>query len=100
MNYDTLCVIVFVVIKTNALKMRQNLGRVLRRLAKTGQPILVEQNRRPTAVLISLKDYQEHFADVESDKRREELVAMIKATRLKLPRGKTSLSLIREIRSS
>lgn len=37
MNYDTLRVIVFIVIKTNALKMRQNLGSVLKRLAKTSR---------------------------------------------------------------
>lgn len=87
-------------LKTNALKMRQNLGSVLERLVKTGRPVLVERNRKPAAVLISLKDYQERFADREADLRREELVARIKAARLKLPKGKTSLSLIREIRSS
>ena len=49
--------------KTNALKMRQNLGSVLRKLSKTGRPVLVEQNRKPVAVLISLEDYQKRFTD-------------------------------------
>lgn len=87
-------------LKTNALKMRQNLGHVLKRLAKTGSPVLVERNRKPAAVLISLKDYNERFADIQADKRREALVAKIKSANLRLPKGKTSLDFIREIRSS
>lgn len=36
---------------------------VLRGLERDGKPILVGKDRRPTAVLISLRDYQERFAD-------------------------------------
>lgn len=86
--------------KTNALKMRQNLGKVLKRLAATGEPVIVEKNRKPTAVLISLDDYYKRFVDVEADRRRRELVEKIENARIKIPSGKTSLDFIREIRAS
>lgn len=58
--------------KVNALKVRQSLGRVLRDLDRTGEPILVEKDRQPRAVLISLRDFGERFVDrtVEEDRRR------------------------------
>ena len=84
---------------TNALKMRQNLGRVLKILAASGSPILVEQNRKPVAVLISIEDYQKRFVDVEADLQREEIIKKIKAAQIQLPKNKTTLDLIREIRS-
>lgn len=86
--------------RTNALKMRQNLGSVLRKLAATGKPILVEQNRKPAAVLISLKDYHGRFVDLEADRQRREIVERIKRAAIKLPKGKTALDIIREIRAS
>ena len=86
--------------KTNALKMRQNLGKVLKKLAATGRPVLVEKNRKPAAVLISLEDYHKRFVDAEADQLREEIVQKIKTARIKLPRGETSLDIIREMRAS
>ncbi|MBI2340866.1 MAG: type II toxin-antitoxin system Phd/YefM family antitoxin [Deltaproteobacteria bacterium] len=85
--------------KTNALKIRQNLGAMLKRLKKTGEPILLEKNREPAAVIISLEDYQKRFADYDADRKREAAVEKIKQANIKLPPGKTSLDLIREIRS-
>lgn len=84
--------------KTNALKLRQNLGSVLKKLQKTGEPILLEKNRQPAAVIISLEDYQKRFADYDAARKREEIVEKIKNARGKLPPGKTSLDLIRELR--
>ncbi|MBI2336226.1 MAG: type II toxin-antitoxin system Phd/YefM family antitoxin [Deltaproteobacteria bacterium] len=86
--------------RTNALKMRQNLGKVLKRLRLIGKPILVEQNRKPVAALISLEDYQKRFVDIEADQKREALVQEIKRAKLQLPSGKSSLDLIRELRGS
>lgn len=93
-------VILTVMDTTNALKLRQNLGRILKKLKKTGKPILVEKNREPAAVLISLDDYKKRFADYGADAEREALVERIKNTKIKLPQGKTSLDFIRELRSS
>ena len=55
--------------KTNALKLRQSLGMILKDLQKTGQPLLVEKDRKPAAVLITVEDYFKRFVDREADER-------------------------------
>ncbi len=82
----------------NALELRQSLGRVLKRLAKTGQPILLEKDRKPAAVIISLEDYRTRFVDVEADRRRTEMVERIKQASLRTPKGRTALDLLRDLR--
>jgi len=86
--------------KVNALQLRQSLGRVLRRLEKTGEPILLEKDRKPAAVIISLEEYRKRFVDVEADQQRREIVERIKAANLRPPKGRTTLDLIRELRGS
>jgi prevent-host-death family protein len=85
--------------KINALEMRQSLGKVLRQLEKGSGPVLVEQRRHPVAVLISLEDYQKRFADRDADEKRREIVAKIRELRFKAPAGKTTLDLLRDVRS-
>lgn len=84
--------------KATALQLRQSLGAILKKLASTGRPILIEKDRMPAAVLISIEDYQKRFVDVQADALREKLVEKIKKARLPLPDGVSSLDLIREIR--
>ena len=86
--------------KVNALQLRQSLGRVLQRLKKTGQPILLEKDRKPAAVIISLEDFRTRFVDVEADSLRREMVERIRDARLKTPQSKTTLDLLRELRGS
>jgi prevent-host-death family protein len=85
--------------KTNALQMRQSLGAILDQLQNHGEPILVEKGREPVAVLISIEDYKKRFVDVEADSMRRELVNKIRSANIKLPSGKSSLDIIRELRS-
>jgi PHD/YefM family antitoxin component YafN of YafNO toxin-antitoxin module len=82
----------------NALQLRQSLGRVLQRLRKNGRPILIERDRKPAAVLISLDDYRRRFVDVEADRLRAEMVERIKRAELAPPKGSSSLDLVREVR--
>ena len=84
--------------KANALELRQNMGKIIEKMQKTGQPILLEKDRKPVAVLISLDDYQKRFVDVDADIKRRELVQKIKDAKLKLPKGKTSLEILRDLR--
>jgi PHD/YefM family antitoxin component YafN of YafNO toxin-antitoxin module len=84
--------------KVNALQLRQSLGRVLQRLHKTGRPILLEKDRKPAAVLISLEDYRKRFVDVEADRLRTEMVERIKRAELRAPKGMTSVDLVHEVR--
>jgi len=86
--------------KTNALKLRQSFGAVLKKLKATGKPILVEKDRAPAAVLITIEDYNKRFVDVDADISRDELVRKIAAAKLKLPKGLSSLDMVRSIRSA
>ncbi|MBI5505105.1 MAG: type II toxin-antitoxin system Phd/YefM family antitoxin [Deltaproteobacteria bacterium] len=84
--------------KVNALELRQSLGRVLQRLEKNGFPILLEKDRQPVAVIISLEDYRKRFVDVEADQLRREMVERIKSAGLRTPKGISTLDLVRELR--
>ena len=84
--------------KTNALDLRQNMGKIVSDLLKTGQPVLIEKSRKPVAVLISLADYQARFVDKEADEKRKELVSEIRKAQLTLPEGSSSLALVRKLR--
>jgi antitoxin Phd len=66
---------------TNALEVRRSLGKVLSRLARKGEPILVERNGKPAAILISIEDFRERFADIEAAEERKQLVEEILAMR-------------------
>jgi len=83
----------------NALQLRQSLGRILKRLAKTGRPILLEKDRKPAAVIISLEDYRTRFVDIEADRRRRDTVERIKSAVLRTPKGSSTLDILREVRS-
>ncbi|MBI1860065.1 MAG: type II toxin-antitoxin system Phd/YefM family antitoxin [Deltaproteobacteria bacterium] len=85
--------------KTNALQLRQSMGKVMKDLLKTGEPILIEKGRTPVAVLITLEDYQKRFVDKDADVRRKEIVEKILASRLEAPPGQKSIDVIRDIRS-
>ena len=84
--------------KTNALQLRQSLGAILKKLQSDKQPILIERNSKPAAVLITLEDYQKRFVDREADEMRKQLVRKIKELRTALPDGQTSANLMRELR--
>lgn len=85
----------------NALTVRQSLGRVLRDLDRTGEPVLVEKNRQPRAVLISLKDFGERFVDRVAAEERRRLVERVRAFAERAqPTGekKSAVELLRELR--
>ena len=85
----------------NALKLRQSLGKVLRQLQKGGRPIVVERNRQPVAVLVSMRDFSERFADKRAMALREQLVREIHAFReSQQPSTPDTVSLLREARSA
>jgi prevent-host-death family protein len=85
--------------KTNALELRRALGKVLQRLERDGAPILIEKARRPTAVLISLRDYQERFADAAAAGERERLAEEILALKRRArPSRRRSVDILRELR--
>jgi prevent-host-death family protein len=85
--------------RANALELRRALGKVLERLKRDGTPILIEKGRRPTAVLISLRDYHERFVDAIAAEERERLAAEILALRSRARRSRRrAVDLVRELR--
>ena len=86
--------------KANALQIRQNLGAILKLLKKDGKPILVEKDRQPQAVLISLEDYRKRFVDVDADAKRKDLIEFIKAAEIEVDKGQDGVTLVRSVRES
>lgn len=83
----------------NALELRQALGRILRSLERDGAPVFIERRGQAAAVLISLKDYRERFVDHAADQERRAIVDRIRELQFPRPGKKSSLDLLRELRS-
>ena len=65
--------------RVSALALRQSLGRVVAMLQRTGEPVLLQRGRRPVAVLISLRDFQERFVEKAASEARGAVLAEIDA---------------------
>ena len=85
---------------TNAIEVRRSLGKVLSLLAKGGEPVLVERNGKPAAVLISIEDYRERFADGQAAEERLQLVEEILASRVPARGKQTSVGAVRALRGA
>ena len=80
----------------NALQIRQSFGKILKRLQSHDEPIIVEKGRKPVAVLISLKTFQERFIDYREQKKRQELLRTFTDS-ASLP-AEDSLAVLRDLR--
>lgn len=65
--------------KVNALQLRQSVSKIVSRLQKNGEPILLEKGRKPVAVIISLEDFKKRFVEKDADEQRKKLQARIVA---------------------
>jgi len=65
-------------------------GSPLRTSSTFGEPILVERNGKPAAVLISLLEFRERFADVDAAEERQRLVQEVLAMRKRAKGAKRS----------
>lgn len=82
----------------NALTLRNNLGKVLDGLSRSGEPILVSKGKTVRAVLITPEDFQRRFLDLQSEEQRQKLLATIARLRSPNRSGKSSLETLRELR--
>jgi prevent-host-death family protein len=64
-------------VRVTALELRQSLGKVVARLKKTGEPILLEKGRKPVAVLITVEQFEERFVEKAATEARTRLMAEI-----------------------
>jgi PHD/YefM family antitoxin component YafN of YafNO toxin-antitoxin module len=65
--------------EVTAAELRQAMGKVARRLERTGEPVLLKLGNKPVGVLVSVKDFEERFALLDAAARREELMKEILA---------------------
>jgi PHD/YefM family antitoxin component YafN of YafNO toxin-antitoxin module len=82
----------------NALTLRNNLGKVLDALEKSGEPVLISKARAIKAVLITPEDFKRRFIDVQSEDEKKKLLATIERLRSPNISGKDSLEVLRELR--
>jgi PHD/YefM family antitoxin component YafN of YafNO toxin-antitoxin module len=84
--------------KVNALELRQSLGKVVAGLDRTGEPILLEKGRKPVAVLISLRDFRERFAEKQAAEERAAVIAAIDRLARKSSDPTAAVDVLRELR--
>lgn len=85
--------------KINALELRQSLSKLINRLQKKGEPILLEKGRKPAAVIISLDDFKTRFIEKEADERRRRVQQKILSLVRKSDVPESAEELIRRLRS-
>lgn len=84
--------------RVNALALRQSLGKVVASLERTGEPILLEKGRRPVAVLISLRDFEERFVEKAAADARERILAEIDRLARESVDTTTGVDAVRDLR--
>ena len=85
--------------RVNALELRQSLGKVVAALQRNGEPIILEKGRKPVAVLISLRDFQERFVEKAAAEARAAVLEEM--DRLAIPSADQTpaVELLRELRT-
>jgi PHD/YefM family antitoxin component YafN of YafNO toxin-antitoxin module len=68
--------------EVNAAELRQAMGKVAKRLARTGEPILLKLGKKAVGVLVSVKDFEERFALHDAAARRRALMEEVLADRI------------------
>lgn len=58
----------------SATEVKNRFGRMLRQIAKTGGPIIVERDGKPVAVILSMSEYQRMQPQAAPDDKQRELL--------------------------
>ncbi|MDQ7830160.1 MAG: type II toxin-antitoxin system Phd/YefM family antitoxin [Desulfovibrionaceae bacterium] len=82
----------------NALTLRNRLGEVLERLARTGEPIAVSKGRVVQAVLVTPADFEKRFLEFQSREKQRALLARVRSLRQAGVSPEEGLAALREIR--
>ncbi|MCX5895567.1 MAG: type II toxin-antitoxin system Phd/YefM family antitoxin [Proteobacteria bacterium] len=82
----------------NALTLRNNLGKILETLTKSGEPILLSKKNSIKAVLITPEDFKKRFLDVQAEEDKRAFLENIKKLKATKTEKKDSLQVIRELR--
>ena len=84
--------------EVNALKIRNNLGKILDRLNKSGEPILISKNRKIRAVLVTPEQFERRFLDWQAQGERRRFLAAMKQLKKSRKGNITTLAVLRKLR--
>ncbi len=84
--------------EVNALKIRNNLGKILDRLNKSGEPILISKNRKIRAVLVTPEQFERRFLDWQAQDERQRFLAAMKQLKKSRKGNITTLDVLRKLR--
>lgn len=84
--------------EVNALKVRNNLGEILDRLAQKGEPILISKGRRIRAVLVTPEQFERRFLDWQAEEARRRFMDSLAGLRRKRKGEMSSLAALRKLR--
>lgn len=82
----------------NALTIRNNLGKVLDQLARSGEPVLISKGRKVRAVLITVEDFKTRFLDRQTEEERKRILAAVRELKADKLEDIDSLEVLREMR--
>lgn len=82
----------------DALTARNNLGKILEALNKTGEPVLLSKKNKIKAVLITSEDFKKRFVDVQAEDDKRALLENIKKLSAVKKVKKESVQVLRKIR--
>lgn len=84
--------------EVNALKIRNNLGKILDRLNKSGEPILISKNRKIRAVLVTPEQFERRFLDWQAQDERQRFLDAMKQLKKSRKGNITTLAVLRKLR--
>jgi antitoxin (DNA-binding transcriptional repressor) of toxin-antitoxin stability system len=84
--------------EVNALKIRNNLGEILDRLDKKGDPIFISKGRKIRAVLVTPEQFERRFLDWQAKEEKMRFLDGVKRLRKGRKGTLSSLAVLRQIR--
>ena len=84
--------------EVNALKIRNNLGEILDRLNKKGEPIFISKGRKIRAVLVTPEQFERRFLDWQAKEEKKRFLEVVKGLRKGKKESPSSITALRQLR--
>jgi len=84
--------------EVNALRIRNNLGEILDRLNKKGEPILISKSRKIRAVLVTPEQFEKRFLDFQVKEEKKRFLKTARRLRDKRKGTQNSVTTLRRLR--
>ena len=84
--------------EVSALKVRNNLGEILDRLNKKGEPIFISKGRKISAVLVTPEQFEKRFLDWQAKEEKKRFLKSVKGLRKGKKGSPSSITVLRQLR--